>query len=49
MKRGNFLLKKLGWMTSQVGWLERYWTNASNVEFKKLVTWGVREKKSRYK
>ena len=24
MKRGNFLLKTLGWMTSQVGWLERY-------------------------
>ena len=26
-ERGNFLLKKLAWMTSQVGWLERYKTN----------------------
>ena len=29
---GNFLLRKLGWMTLHVGWLERYWTNNPNVE-----------------
>ena len=28
-----FLLKKLGWMILQVGWLERYKTNESNVVF----------------
>ena len=32
MKRGNFLLKKIGLMTSQIGWLECYPTNVSKMK-----------------
>jgi hypothetical protein len=44
MKRGNILLKKLGWMTSKPRQQLSSEGKKMGYSQKKLVTWGIREK-----